>query len=269
MPRRTLCLCVLLSSLGCQLSGTLGLPVSHSAPRPAVQLWEQGQAAVRAGRVDEAIELYRRSLAEDPSLARNHLSLAAAYLEQGNEAAACPHLERYLAACPEHLAVRGHYAELLRKRRQLNEARTQYERFDADAQETGLARHGYLIHCHSRLMQIAEEQQDEYAEHLHRGIGLYHLACERPAATEEDRQNVESLLCKAAGELTLARMQRPDEARPCWYLYEVWTRLDQRQPAVRCLRAADEAAPFSYLTPHEQNSLQMAYRRHERLPASH
>ena len=64
--------------------------------------------------------------------------------------------------------------------------------------------------------------------------------------------SAESLLCKAAGELILARRERPDEARPCWYLFEVWSQLAQRQPAARWLRAAEDAAPFSYLTPAER-----------------
>ena len=72
---------------------------------------------------------------------------------------------------------------------------------------------------------------------------------------------VEGLLCKAAGELTLARLERPDEARPCWYLYEVWSHLAQRQSALRWLREADAAAPFSYLTPNEQRRLSLAHQR--------
>jgi hypothetical protein len=56
----------------------------------------------------------------------------------------------------------------------------------------------------------------------------------------------------------LARLQAPDQARPCWYLYEVWSRLAQRQPALRHLREADMAAPFSYLTPAEKRNLRLA-----------
>jgi hypothetical protein len=110
-------------------------------------------------------------------------------------------------------------------------------------------------------MEIAEAEGDEYAEHLHRGIGLYLLARERaelPEIEDEGEMSEEGLLCKAAGELTMARMARRDEARPCWYLYEVWSRLDQRQPALRHLRLADAAAPFSYLTPAERRELEVA-----------
>ena len=72
--------------------------------------------------------------------------------------------------------------------------------------------------------------------------------------------STEALLCKAAAELGLARMKRPSEARPCWYLHEVWSRLAQQHPAARWLRAAEAAAPFSYLTPAEQRDLRLACR---------
>lgn len=261
MPRLAL-----LALVGCTLScQTLVVP---PAENPAARLWDKGQEAMKAGQVQEAVTCYQMSLAADPDFSRNHLSLAAALLERGDEEGATLHLERYLAANPDHLAVRGHYAELLRKQGRLGEARTEYNRFDADAQELGPDGRGHLIHCHSRLMEIAEQRDDEYAEHLHRGIGLYHLACERPGATDEQRQEVESLLCKAAGELTMARLHRPAEGRASLYLYEVWARLGQSRPARRALREADEAAPFSALTPHEQGRLQTACRRHERLPSS-
>jgi hypothetical protein len=111
-------------------------------------------------------------------------------------------------------------------------------------------------------MEIAEGDEDEYAEHLHRGIGLYLLARQRARLPEaEGTLNPEALLCKAAGELTSARLRRPEEARPWWYLSAVWTELAQQQPASRCRRAAEAAAPLSYLTPAEQRDLHLACRR--------
>jgi hypothetical protein len=109
-------------------------------------------------------------------------------------------------------------------------------------------------------MEIAELAEDDYGAHLHHGIALYLLACQRAPLPEDDDPNLspESLLCKAAGELMQARMERPDEARPCWYLFEVWSRLAQNQPASRWLRAAEAAAPFSSLTPAERRDLHLA-----------
>jgi hypothetical protein len=112
-------------------------------------------------------------------------------------------------------------------------------------------------------MEIAVAEEDEYAEHLHRGIGLFLLARQQEAQGSHADPCPEALLCRAAAELTLARIACPDEAQPCWYLYEVWSRLAQRQAALRCLREADLAAPFSYMTPTEQTRLALACRRAE------
>jgi tetratricopeptide (TPR) repeat protein len=246
----------------------VGLVILTAANLPAAdttgqarQLWQQGQEAMRQGKADEAVRRYQESLAADPSFFRNHLSLAAAYLDQGDQARACPQFGLYLQACPQHVIVRAHYAELLLRLNHTGEARTEFQRFAADAQEQSDQYGKQLIHCHSRLMEIAEGEEDGYAEHLHRGIGLFLLARQQDAQGPDAEPSAESLLCRAAAELTLARIERPDEAQPCWYLYEVWTRLAQRHAALRCLHDADLTAPFSYLTPTEQTRLALACRR--------
>jgi hypothetical protein len=251
-----LCLLVLASE---QLSAA-----DVDAPARAKLLWEQGQEAMRQGHPDQAVACYEQSLAADPGLARNHLSLAATYLDQGDQERACPELELYLQACPGHLIVRAHYAELLLRLRRDREADAEFRRFAAEAQEKGNELAKQLIHCHSRLMELAEAAEDGYGEHLHRGIGLFLLARDQEARPDPDQRLCpESLLCRAAAELTLARAERPDEAQPCWYLYEVWSCLSQSRAALRCLREADEAAPFSYLTPTEQGRLALACRRRD------
>lgn len=230
---------------------------------PGWDLWQQAQEALRQGQNNRAIELYEESLGVDPRLTRNYLGLAAAWLDKGADARACLHLTLYVAAHPEHLAVRVQYAELLRRLHRLPEAREEYEHFVADAQEQGAVADEHLLHCHSQLMQLAESRADEYDEHLHRGIGLYLLALQQGRRVEGE-VSAESLLCRAAGELTQAHRVHPDEARPSWYLHEVWSRLAQSQPAARCLRAAAAAAPFSYLTPAEERGLYLAYGQRER-----
>jgi len=165
---------------------------------------------------------------------------------------------------PEVLLMRCRYADLLLEQKQLKEARQEMELFVRDAQEMGDAALKHLIHTHSRLMELAQAEEDEYGEHLHRGIGLCLLARQRAALPEPDGElSCEGLLCKAAGELAVARRLRPDDARPCWYLYLVWSRLAQQQPARRWLAAAAERAPFGALTPGEQRGLQLALRRHD------
>jgi tetratricopeptide (TPR) repeat protein len=234
---------------------------AQEEPAPqARQLWALGQDAMRQGRPTDAIKYYEMSLALDGSQKRAHLSLAAACIECRDEAGAARHLAEYLAAYPDHHVARVHYAELLLRLRHPDQARTQFERFVADIQDESELATKHLVHCYSRLMEIAEAEDDEYAEHLNRGIGLYVLACERAHLPNpnEGELSVEAVLCKAAGELTMARMARRDEARPCWYLYAVWSRLDQRQPALRHLREADALAPFTYLTPAERRDLEMA-----------
>lgn len=225
----------------------------------AGQMWQKGQEAMREGNAPEAIRQYQQSLAANPEMVQNHLSLAAAHLQEGHLEEASVHLATYLEAHPEEPVLRARYAELLLRQHRLPGAREEFEHFIADAQDAGGLAARHLVHCHSQLMEIAIQSEDEYGEHLHRGIGLYLLARERESAPEPDEGlPVEGLLCKAAAELTLARMERNDEARPCWYLYEVWSHLGQSQPAFRWLREATAAAPFAYLTPAERRGLYTA-----------
>src|SRR5207248_266055 len=101
------------------------------------------------------------------------------YLEHGDERLALPHLATYVRATPEHVVIRMHYAELLFHLQLFNEARDQFEKFIDLAQDCSDISASFLIEVHSKLMDIAEAADDEYAECLHRGIGLYLLACER------------------------------------------------------------------------------------------
>jgi tetratricopeptide (TPR) repeat protein len=256
MVSRLGCLLLAFFVAGCQALAPLEL--ADGGPLAEI-LWERGQAAMRQGRPAQAVAFYEQSLAKAPDHTRNHLSLAAAYLEMGEPAKACAGLAKYVAAHPEEIVVRAQYAELLVRLHRDRAARREFEECIAGAQELGKAGMRHLIHCHSRLMELAENQADTYAEHLHRGIGLYLLALESSHLAEAEAVlPSEGLYCKAAGELTLALEERPDEARPSWYLYEVWSHLGQRPPARRCLQEAGAAAPFSYLTPSEQRGLDVA-----------
>jgi tetratricopeptide (TPR) repeat protein len=225
----------------------------------AVRVWQQGQLALERDRLEEAIGQFQLSLRLDPKLVQNHLGLAASYLALGQDRQSLPHLSAYLAARPDHFLIRWHFAEALMNTDQPAEARAQLERFVAEAQEHPRIADDHLIACHTRLMEIAEKQGDDYTEHLHRGIGLYLLA--QKQSERGDRQSLrlaEELFCKSAAELTLARLRRPAQARPCWYLYGVWTCLAQRQPALRCLRSAERTGPMNDLTPTEQRDLRLA-----------
>ncbi len=228
----------------------------------AQALWEQGQDALHKGAYDQAIGLYERTLALDPAHSRAHLSLAAAYLHQNRPEDACPHLAQYVAVHPDHLLIRVHYADLLLTLHRLPEARTEYQRFLEDAQTDPDTAPTLLVRCHTRLVEIAQTEEDEYSEHLNRGIGLYILGTSRKDSPSDGDEELlpEALFCRAAAELKQAHELRPEEARPCWYLHEVWRNLDQPRQARRSLRQADTAAAFTFLTPVEQRQLHDACR---------
>ncbi len=192
------------------LCGSGADPAPPAPGGEALRLWERGQKAMLAGDADGAVAAYRESLRLDPGLARNHLSLAAACLEKGDDAAAAGHMGDYLRFQPDHSVVRLHLAELFLRLGRAREAREQFERFIADAQARPALAEEHLIHCHSRLMEIAEGEDDAYGEHLHRGIGLFLLAKQRSSLPDPDGElSAEGLLCKAAGELALATRGRP------------------------------------------------------------
>ena len=92
---------------GCHL-----VELEPGSPR-AERLWQAGQAAMDAGRPEQAIALYQESLAEDAGRTQNHLSLAAAYVEKGDDRRAGPHLAKYLEDHPEHLARRVLFGDVL------------------------------------------------------------------------------------------------------------------------------------------------------------
>jgi tetratricopeptide (TPR) repeat protein len=185
--------------------------------------------------------------------APHDLVMAASCIERGQDAAAITYLARYLAANPDRVPVRAYLAELLFRRDRFAEARAEFQLFVSDAQLGGVEANR-LVHAHTRLMAIAARAGEAYAEHLHRGIALYLLACQQMS----DESVAESTLCKAAGELTLAKNAKPDAARAHWYLHLVWTRLGQTQPAARSLTAASERRLLSDLSPAERRKLTLA-----------
>jgi tetratricopeptide (TPR) repeat protein len=239
-------------------AGATGASAPEGVP-PAQKAWQLGQTALDRDRFDEAIGQFELSLRLEPSMVQNHLSIAAAHLALGQQQQSLPHLAAYLKARPDHFLIRWHYAEVLMNTDRPGEALTQLERFVEAAQEHPRIAEEHLVACHTRMMELAERQGDDYREHLHRGIGLYLLAQKRAEPGDgPSRKMAEELLCKAAAELTMARVQRPSQARPCWYLYGVWTRLAQRQPAMRWLREAEQYGPMNDLTPAEQRELFLA-----------
>src|SRR5262245_37146365 len=249
----TLCL----PALGCHALTGADPPAAKSDR--GQQLWEEGQKALDAGDPEGAITLYKLSLLERQPPPRSHLSLAAAYMAKGEEQEACRQLGLFLDKTPDHRNARLYYAELLLKNGKHRDSFGQFERVAADLQLDTHPESKEIIHCHSRMLELAETEEDAYQAHLHRGIGLYWLAQSRAALDDpEGELPAEGLLCKAAGALKSAHNLRPGEARPCWYLHGVWRQLGQSGPAQRWLQLAGDHAPFSYLTAAEQRGLQLA-----------
>lgn len=268
--RRRLAALAVAAAAGIALAAAAAAPARASDPTQgatagklstAGRVWQLGQLALERDRFEEAIGQFQVCLRLDAKFVQAHLSLAAAYIALAREREALPHLESYLLARPDHFLIRAHYGEVLMRLGRLADAGRQLERFVAEVQPYDNLSEAHLLTSHTRLMEIAADRRDEYNEHLHRGIGLFLLAKKRTALGDERSAEIaEELLCRSAAELTLARLAEPGRARPCWYLFGVWDRLAQRQPAMRWLRAAEGAGrvPLGDLTPSEQYGLEMA-----------
>jgi tetratricopeptide (TPR) repeat protein len=219
-------------------------PTPAATPKPPVVL--KPVSNLKPEPVPEAV------IAPDP------LSLAADCLERGEDAAAVGHLENHIRAHPDQVIFRAQLADLLVRMDRLTDAQSHFELAASYAQDGPPAARRELVHYHTRLMELARRREDAFAEHLHQGIGLYLVAMR--LASDGDAGDVERLMCKAAAALKEAQIARPDDARPAWYLYRVWSHLDQPRPADRALRQAVANAPFSQLTPSETRELALAGR---------
>ncbi|MGL6075710.1 MAG: tetratricopeptide repeat protein [Fimbriiglobus sp.] len=172
------------------------------------------------------------------------ITLAAEALDRGDTKDATKHLRDYVQQHPTALMPRAHYAELLFRQGQAGDARRQYERFISEAQSTTGPTHKHMVHCHTRLMQMAEDQDDVFHEYLNRGIGL-------SLVTGAD----EPTLAKSLEALLVAEREKPDSARVHFYLSVVYGKLRQPTSAQLAHRRALAALPDPSLTPHERAQL--------------
>jgi thioredoxin-like negative regulator of GroEL len=196
--------------------------------------------------------------AADPALAAaatDGLSRAADCLDRGDYVGAVPHLAAHVRAYPEQVMVRAYLAELLFKLRRFNEAAKEFERFIADAQPMTGPPKRHLVHCHTRLMTIAEAKGDVFTENLNRGIGLILLVQQWDADPQQrDEAMAAETAKKAADALRSALITRPTDARANLYLADVYLRLGQTGSAMTALRAAKAGIPLG-LTPDEAERL--------------
>jgi hypothetical protein len=223
-------------------------PANTGSPRKLERAAEPVSRSVQAERKQSDRSADKRT--DDP------LSLAADCIDRGDEPGAAAQLARHVALHPDHVVFRAQLAELLAKLERLPESQSHFEAVAALSQGNSPRARERQVHYHTRLMEIARDRDDEYAEQLHRGIGLFLVGSQLAEKGESD--DAERLLCKATAALKDALELRPAEARPAWYLYRVWKQLDQPRPAERALAQAKASAPFSLLTPLEERELAMA-----------
>lgn len=189
------------------------------------------------------------------------LGLAAVCIEKGDNNGAINQLRKHLQSHPEQIMIRAYLAELLLKVKKLPDAQHQFDRFIAEAQSAKGPAQKHVLHCHTRLMEIAQDRDDAYGEHLHRGIGMVLLARQLEAGigSEEVEPGFrERLLCKAVAELNKAKKLRSDEPRPHCYLAEVFTKLDQPRSADKALQSAKSLAALLPLPASEMKALYAA-----------
>jgi tetratricopeptide (TPR) repeat protein len=224
-------------------------------------LEQVAQTNGREGGVVPALYLESRP-APPASPPDDDLGLAAVCIEKGDRAGAAEHLKKHIKAHPEQIMIRAYLAELCVQMKRLPEAQYQFEEFIAAAQDCDGPARKHVLHCHTRLKEIAQERDDPYAEHLHRGIGMVILARRLEDGLRDDAEPGfrERLLCKASAELTTARNLRPDEPRPHWYLFEVWTKLGQTHAAEASLKRAKSLAWQWPLPPAEHRALALTGR---------
>ncbi len=212
--------------------------------------------ALAAGCVTRPVEPTTVRAAPPEPAEPDHLALAASCIDRGDEPAAVTHLSAHVKARPDAVMIRAYLAELLLKCGRPADARTQFERFTRDAAGQDGKPRTHLVHCHTRLMEIAEQGGDRYAEHLHRGIALVLLVRQwegesrspSPRATPE---LIEPTLAKAAAALRQAAEVRPTHPRPRVYLSEVYDRLGQPSAARSQAKRAVSTLPDASLTAEE------------------
>ena len=180
----------------------------------------------------------------------DHLTLAADHLDRGETPQAITHLTVHVRSHPDEVMSRAYLAELHFRQKNLRESQAEFEKVIAAAQGMKGKPYEHLIHCHTRLMSIAEEQGDTYREQLHRGIGLWRLV----EKWNKDDTTSESTLTQALEALQQAKRARPQDARVQLYLAEVTLKLKQPDAAKVHIAAAKSAAPGG-LTASEETRL--------------
>jgi predicted Zn-dependent protease len=213
----------------------------------------------------EVIPVEARAVAAPPAIApvadapgspEDSLTLAAECLTRGDEPAAADHLNAYVRLHPEQIMFRAHLAELLLKLDRLDESKRQFEQFVAAAQKSSGPPRSHLVHCHTRLMEIGQREDDAFAEAFHRGVGMLLLVKEQETAVADDGMR-EEILCKALTALKEAEKLRPNDSRVSFYLAEAHDLAGNRHGADVARAAARNRDFPNSLTPQEHGRLSL------------
>ena len=195
-------------------------------------------------------------VADRPTDEPEPLARAARCLEADDEPGAVPHLRAHLAAYPDAVMIRAYLGELLMKLGKTAEAEAELNRVIAESPVDAGAMTKPLVHCHTRLMELAQSADDSFTEELHRGIGLLRLVQQwsnEPGSHDEPM--TQQTLAKAAAALRTARELAPEDPRPALYLAEVYERLGQTTSARWQRRIARAMPPGDRLSTAERQWL--------------
>jgi predicted Zn-dependent protease len=219
--RRACATVFVIAVMGCEAMRPAPAPTPlRAAPEPA-------PAPPAAPAAPPAAEILRvsaqQATPEDP------LVRVAECLARGDSCAAVRHLEAYVAANPGQHLFRFHLAELCGKCDRTTDARRHYEAFVCAAE--GAALWPQVVTAHIKLMTLAEQAGDRFAETHHRGAGLLLLVKGQDGAADRDPAFCEELTCKALRALQEAKELKPTDPRTRALLAEAYERVGGRRAA--------------------------------------
>jgi thioredoxin-like negative regulator of GroEL len=194
---------------------------------PPVSLGEAGAFAT------EDSDAPATPVVAEPEPLRDALTLAAECLGRGDHANAAIHLETHVREHPDQFMFRLQLAELLLRVGREQTARIHFEQFAADGRRATASpvAKKQLVSVHTRLMEIAQRNDDRYGEVFHRGVGLLLLTAEQDGMPDRDEGFCEEMLCKSLRALKEAKERNPDAAEVRFWLAKAYERMGNRRAA--------------------------------------
>ena len=236
-------------------SSVAGQSTATTAPETGhpVQLASAVATPPAAAQVIPATDQQERAAAMEDDA--DPLTQAAQSLSRGDQSTAARHLQTYVDQHPDQLMFRAQLAELLLRLDRLDEAKSQFEQFVLAAQQTKGATNDHMVHCHTRLMEIAQRNGERFDEVFHRGLGLLLLVQRLERESGRADETREEVLCQAIQALNQARQMRPTDPRTHLSLAEDYLDAGNRRSARVAFATARNLAVPGGLTPAEQDQL--------------